>query len=550
MAGQLGGTPIMVLADSSEVTKGREAQNRNITAAKAIASMIRTTLGPRGMDKMLVFPNDDALITNDGAAVLRRIELQHPAAKIIVEVAKTQDNEVGDGTTAAVVIAGELLKQAEELIELEVHPTIITSGYQLASEKAKEILGSIATTLAPEDESTLKKIAITAMNGKDAVRDSLAELAVKAVLLVAQKVEGKYVVSAKDISIEKRTGSHTANSELIKGIIIEKGRMHSNMPKKVENAKIALINASLEVKPTKADVGISIKSPDQLHGFLAGEEKLLKGMADKIANSGANVLFCQKGIDEIVQHYLSKAGIMAVKRVRKTYLQKLARATGAKIVNKVHDITASDLGKAGLVEERDDFPGQKMIFVKECENPKAVSLLLRGGTQQVVDELERTLQDALRVVRVAIEEGKIISGGGSSEVELALRLREYSASLSGKEQLAVAKFANALESIPRTLAENAGLDPIDMLVALRAQHEKGKKTAGLDVYKGKVIDMMEAGVVEPLRVRTQAISSATEAAVMILRIDDVIAADRMDLETPLGAEGAQGMPPGGVPPMM
>ncbi|MDD5447442.1 MAG: thermosome subunit alpha, partial [Methanocellales archaeon] len=544
-----GGTPVIVLADSTEVTKGRDAQNKNITAAKAIASLVRTTLGPKGMDKMLMFPNDDALITNDGAAILRRIELQHPAAKIIVEVAKTQDNEVGDGTTTAVVIAGELLKQAEDLIEQKVHPTIITSGYRLASEKAKEILGSIATTLSPDDESTLKKIAITSMTGKGGARDSLAELAVKAVLSVAQKVEGKYVVNANDISVEKKTGSNTADSKLIKGIIIDKGRMHSNMPKKVENAKIALVNAPLEVKPTKADVGISIKSPDQLHGFLTGEEKMLKEMADKVSNSGANVLFCQKGIDEMAQHYLSKSGIMAVKRVRKTYLKKLARATGAKIVNKVYDITASDLGKAGLVEER-EIAGEKMVFVEDCDNPKAVSLLLRGGTDQVVDELERALQDALRVVRVAIEEGKIVSGGGSSEVELAIRLRKYSASLGGKEQLAVAKFANALESIPRALAENAGLNPIDMLVALRSQHEKDKKNAGLDVYQGKVIDMMEAGVVEPLRVKTQAISSATEAAVMILRIDGVLAADKMDLETPLGAEGAQGMPPGGMPPMM
>ncbi|HIH36287.1 MAG TPA: thermosome subunit [Methanocellales archaeon] len=546
MAGQLGGTPVIILADSTEVTKGRDAQNRNFTAAKSIASLVRTTLGPRGMDKMLMFPNDDALITNDGAAILRRIELQHPAAKIIVEVAKTQDNEVGDGTTTAVVIAGELLKQAEDLIEQRVHPTIITSGYRMAAEKAKEILDSIATTLTPGDESALKKIAVTSMTGKGSARDSLAELAVKAVLSVAQKVEGKYVVNEKDISVEKKTGSNTANSELIKGIIIDKGMLHSNLPKKVENAKIALVNASLEIKPTKTDIGISVKSPDQLRDFLAGEEKMLKGMADKISSSGANVLFCQKGIDEMTQHYLSKAGIVAVKRVRKTYMQKLARATGANIVNKVYDITASDLGKAGLVEER-EFAGQKMVFVEKCDNPKAVSLFLRGGTDQVVDELKRALQDALRVVRVSIEEGKIVSGGGSSEVELAIRLRKYSASLSGKEQLAVTKFANAMESIPRALAENAGLNPIDMLVALRSQHEKGKKNAGLDVYKGKVIDMMEAGVVEPLRVKTQAISSATEAAVMILRIDDVIAADKMDLETPLGAEG--GMPPGGMPPM-
>ncbi|NYT00703.1 MAG: thermosome subunit, partial [Methanocellales archaeon] len=519
MAGQLGGTPVIVLADSTEVTKGREAQKRNFTAAKSIASLVRTTLGPKGMDKMLTYPNDEALITNDGAAVLRRIELKHPAAKMMVDVAKAQDNEVGDGTTTAVVIAGELLKQAEDLLDQGVHPTVIISGYRLASKKAKEILDSVATEVKADDENVLKRIALTAMTGKGsgAAREKLTEMVLKAVLSVAEKVDGKYVVIANDIKVEKKTGASIYESKTIEGIIVDKGRAHPDIPDKIENAKIALINSPLEIKPTKTHVEISIKSPDQLKGFIDGDEKMLRDVAEKIVSSGANVVLCQKGIADKVQHYLANKGIMSVKRVRKTYLKRLVKATGAKIVNKVHDLTASDLGKAGLVEER-ELAGQKMIFVEQCDNPKAVSILLRGGTDQVIDELERSLQDVLRVLGAVIEDGNIIAGGGSPEVELAIRLREYSASLGGKEQLAVVKFANALECIPRTLAENAGLDPIDMLIALRSQHEKGKKNAGLDVYKGKVIDMMEAGVVEPLRVKTQAISSATEAATMILRI--------------------------------
>jgi len=468
--------------------------------------------------------------------ILKEMEIEHPAAKMIVEVAKTQDDEVGDGTTAAVVITGELLKQAEDLLDQDVHPTVIASGYRLASEKAREIIGSIATSLSPDDMSALKRIAVTSMTGKGAARDSLAELAVKAVKAVEE--DGK--VDVDNIKVEKKVGGSTEDSELIEGMIIDKERVHPGMPKTVNNARIALINAALEMEKTEVDAKIEITSPDQLKSFLDEEENILKRIVENIKASGANVVFCQKGIDDMVQHYLAKADIFAVRRVKESDMKKLARATGGKIVSNVDEITESDLGKAGLVEER-KIGDEEMLFIEQCDNPKAVSLLLRGGTEHVVDELERALHDALRVVGVIIEDKKQVTGGGSSEIEVALRLREYASSVGGREQLAIESFANALESIPRTLAENAGLDPIDMLVALRSQHEQGKKNAGLDVYRGKVIDMMEAGVVEPLRVKTQAISSATEAAVMILRIDDVIAASAM--------RGGGGMPPG-MPPGM
>ncbi len=533
MAGQLGGTPIFILKEGSERTRGKDAQSRNILAAKAIANAVRTTLGPKGMDKMLVDPLGDIVITNDGVTILKEMEIEHPAAKMIVEVAKTQDDEVGDGTTAAVIIAGELLKQAEDLLDQEVHPTVIASGYRMAAEKAKEILGSIAVTLAPNDLIALKKIAVTSMTGKGSARDSLAELAVKA----DKAVEENGHVDVDNIKVEKKVGGSTEDSRLIEGIILDKERVHPGMPKTVKNAKIALINAALEMEKTEVDAKIEITSPDQLKSFLDEEENILRKMVEKIKASGANVVFCQKGIDDMVQHYLAKAGIFAVRRVKESDMKKLASATGGKIITNIDEIANSDLGKAGLVEER-KIGEEEMLFVEQCDNPKAVSLLLRGGTEHVVDELERALHDALRVVGVVIEDKKQVAGGGASEVEVALRLREYASSVGGREQLAIEAFANAMESIPRTLAENAGLDPIDMLVALRSQHEKGKKNAGLDVYKGKVIDMMEAGVVEPLRVRTQAISSATEAAVMILRIDDVIAAS--------ATRGGPAMPPGGM----
>ena len=538
MAGQLAGQPIFILREGSQRTKGREAQNNNIMAAKAVAAAVRTTLGPKGMDKMLVDSLGDIVITNDGATILKAMDIEHPAAKMIVEVAKTQDDEVGDGTTTAAVLAGEFLKNAEELLESGVHPTVIASGYRLASLKAREILKTLAKRVTVNDRDLLLKIAATAITGKaaDASKDVFSNLAVNAVLAVFDTENGKKTVDIEDIKVEKKVGGSVEESVLIEGMVIDKERVHTNMPKKVTNAKILLLNEALEIKKTEVDAEISIKSPDQLQLFLDQEEQMIHDMVNKVINSGANVVFVQKGIDDIAQHYLAKAGIYAARRVKKSDMDKLARATGAKVLTSLKEINDSDLGKAGLVEEK-KIGDEAMTYVTECHNPKAVSIILRGGTEHVVDEAERALHDALRVVGVAIEDETLVAGGGSPEVELALRLREYSATLKGREQLAVAKFAEALEVIPRTLAENAGLDPIDMLVEMRSQHEKGNKTAGLNVFTGKVVDMWKEGVVEPLRVKTQAISSGTEAATMILRIDDVLSSK--------SAPGG-GMPPGGM----
>ena len=539
MAGQLAGQQILILREGSQRTKGREAQNNNIMAAKAVAAAVRTTLGPKGMDKMLVDSLGDIVITNDGATILKEMDIEHPAAKMIVEVAKTQDDEVGDGTTTAAVLAGEFLKNAEELLEQNVHPTVIASGYRLASIKAKEILQTLAKPVTVEDKELLLKIAATAITGKgaEAHKDVFSNLAVNAVLAVVDKENGKYTVDVEDVKVEKKVGGSIEASELIEGMVIDKERVHTNMPKKVKDAKILLLNEALEIKKTEVDAEISIKSPDQLQLFLDQEEQMIHDMVNKVIDSGANVVFVQKGIDDIAQHYLAKAGVYAARRVKKSDMDKLARATGAKVLTSLKGISESDLGKAGNVEEK-KIGDEAMTYVTECHNPKAVSIILRGGTEHVVDEAERALHDALRVVGVAIEDEKLVAGGGSPEVELALRLREYSGTLTGREQLAVSKFAEALEVIPRTLAENAGLDPIDMLVEMRSQHEKGKKTAGLNVFTGKVVDMWKEGVVEPLRVKTQAIDSATEAATMILRIDDVLSSK--------SAPGG-GMPPGGMP---
>ncbi len=540
MAGQLAGQPIFILREGSQRTKGREAQSNNIMAAKAVAAAVRTTLGPKGMDKMLVDSLGDIVITNDGATILKQMDIEHPAAKMIVEVAKTQDDEVGDGTTTAAVLAGEFLKNAEDLLEQNVHPTVIANGYRLASIKAKEILQTLAMKVSADDKDLLLKIAATAITGKgaEAHKDTFANLAVNSVLAVVNKENGKNTVDVEDIKVEKKVGGSIEASELIEGMVIDKERVHTNMPKKVHGAKILLLNEALEIKKTEVDAEISIKSPDQLQSFLDQEEQMLHDMVNKVMDSGANVVFVQKGIDDIAQHYLAKAGIYAARRVKKSDMEKLARATGAKILTSLKEISDSDIGKAGLVEEK-KIGDEAMTYVTECHNPKAVSIILRGGTEHVVDEAERALHDALRVVGVAIEDETLVAGGGSPEVELALRLREYSATLTGREQLAVSKFAESLEIIPRTLAENAGLDPINMLVEMRSQHEKGKKTAGLNVFSGKVVDMLKEGVVEPLRVKIQAIDSATEAATMILRIDDV-------LSSKSGAPG--GMPPGGMPP--
>ncbi len=538
---QLGGTPVLILREGSEQTRGRDAQSRNILAAKTIANAIKSTLGPKGMDKMLVDSMGDVVITNDGATILKEMDIEHPAAKMMVEIAKTQDEEVGDGTTSAVVIAGELLKRAEDLLEQGVHPTLIVAGYRLAAEKAYTVLKKMAKGVTPDDAKTLRKIAMTSMTGKGAevARELLIDLAVEAVRAIAEK-GGK--IDTDHIKLEKKTGGSKDDTVLIKGMLIDKERVHSGMPKLVENAKIALVNSALEIEKTEVDAKIEITSPDQMKAFLDDEERMLKSMVDKIKESSANVLFCQKGMDDLVQHYLAKEGIMAVRRVKESDMKKLASATGGKILTTLEEIGPEDLGAAGVVEER-KISGEEMIFVENCQNPKAVSILLRGGTEHVVDELERGMYDALRVTACAVEDGKYVAGGGAPEIELAMRLRDYAASIGGREQLAIPAFADAVEVIPRALAENAGLDPIDMLVALRSAHEAGNKNAGLDVFKGEPTDMLKAGVIEPLRIKTQAISSATESATMILRIDDVIAATTA--KPPAG-----GMPPGGGYPGM
>jgi thermosome len=540
MAGQFGGTPIYILREGSQRTAGRDAQKSNIMAAQAVAGAVRTTLGPKGMDKMLVDTMGDVVITNDGVTILKEMDIEHPAAKMMVEIAKTQDQEVGDGTTTAVVVAGELLKQAEALLEQEIHPTVIASGYRDATDKAIEILKSMAVKVTTKDDELLRKIAITAMTGKgsQSARDELAVIAVEAIKSV---VDEDGTVDTDNITVEKKVGGGITDSQLVSGVVVDKERLHPNMPKSVTDAKIGLLNAAVEIEKTEVDAKIQITSPDQLQAFLDQEEVMIKGMVDKIVASGANVLFVQKGIDDLAQHFLAKAGIYTIRRVKKSDMEKLARATGARVVTSIHELTKDDLGKAGLVEER-KIGDDKMTFVEQCTNPKSVSIILRGGTEHVVDELERAMNDALRVVGVAVEDKMLVPGGGAPEVELALKLRAYASTVGGREQLAIESFADAMEIIPKTLAENAGLDQIDSLVSLRSAHEKGMKSAGLDMDTGKPVDMLKLGVVEPLRVKTQAIQSAAEAAVMIIRIDDVIASKSGG---PGGMPGAGG--PGGMP---
>lgn len=534
----IGQTPVLILREGTKREKGRGAQFSNIMAAKAIGDAVRSTLGPRGMDKMLVDSMGDVVITNDGVTILKEIDVEHPAAKMIVEVAKTQDEECGDGTTTAVILAGELLKKAETLIEQNVHPTVIASGYRLAAQKAQEILTDIAIKITPDDKERLKDIAMTAMISKSvsASREHLADIAVRAVLAVAEKKDGKYTVDQDNIQIVKKQGASMEDTQLIEGIIVDKEVVHSGMPKRVENAKIALVDSALEVKKTEIDAKIEITDPAQLQAFLAEEEKMLKRMVDMIKKSGANVVFCQKGIDDLAQHYLAKEGIYAVRRVKKSDMEKLSKATGATLVTKLDDLKESDLGTAALVEEK-KIGGDQMTFVTGCKNPKAVSILIRGGTEHVVDEIERSLDDAISVVALALEDGMLVTGGGSTATEIALRLREYAASVGGREQIAIDAFADAMEIIPTTLAENAGLDPIDVLIELRKAHKDGKKRAGINVFTGKVVDMEKEKVLEPIRVGKQAINSATDAAVMILRIDDVIASKGTSTSGPGGKGG-------------
>ncbi|MEM4728196.1 MAG: thermosome subunit beta [Thermoplasmata archaeon] len=537
MMGQGGTVPILVLKEGTQREKGRGAQSSNIAAARAIAEAVKSTLGPRGMDKMLVDSMGDVVITNDGVTILKEIDVEHPAAKMLVEVAKTQDQECGDGTTTAVILTGELLKRSEELIEQNVHPTIITGGFRMAADKATEILEKLAEKVNINDQEVLKKIAMTSMASKGgaAYREKLAEIAVKAVTSIAEERDGKYVVDKDSLLVVKKHGGSVSDTELVDGIILDKEVVHANMPKSVKDAKIALLDCALEVKKTEVEAKIEITSPDQLQAFLAEEENMLKKKVELIKKSGANVVICQKGIDDLVQYYLAKEKILAVRRAKESDMKKLARATGGRIVSNLNDLSKDDLGRAGLVEER-KIGEDKMTFVTGCPKAKAVSILIRGGTEHVVDELERSLEDATRVVAVAIEDGKVLPGGGAVHAELALALKDYAASVGGREQLAIDAFADTLEVVPRTLAENAGLDPINVLIDLRKAHKNKEKSAGVNVFTGKVEDMKKLNVIEPLRVDKQAILSATEAAVMILRIDDIIA-----------AKATKG-PPGGAPP--
>ncbi|HPA48841.1 MAG TPA: thermosome subunit beta [Methanofastidiosum sp.] len=550
--------PMSVQPEGAQRFMGRDAQRMNILAGRIVAETVKTTLGPRGMDKMLVDSLGDVVITNDGATILSEMDIAHPAAKMIVEVAKTQDEEVGDGTTTAVVIAGELLKKAEDLLDQDVHATVVASGYKIAAEKAEEILKDIGDKITINDDEVLLEIAKTAMTGKGAekAKDTLAPLALNAVKQVAVKENGKYTVETEDIKVEKKEGGSVEDSKLIQGLIIDKERVHDGMPKKIKDAKIALLDCALEVKETETDAEIRITSPDQLQAFLDQEEAMLKKMVDQIKASGATVVFCQKGIDDLAQHYLAKNGIYAARRVKKSDMKKLAKATGARVVNKVSDLEGKDLGNAGSVEEK-KIGGDEMTFVEGCKDPKSVSLLLRGGTEHFLEEVERALEDAIGVISTAIEDGTICAGGGAAEMELCKRLNEYAEKISGREQLAVKAFAQAMEIIPRTLAENAGMDPIDTIVALKASHEtKDHKRFGIDIFDGKVKDMMKAGVVEPLRIKEQAVKSASESAIMILRIDDVIAASGIGKRKGMGGDdddmgmGGMGGMPGGMPGMM
>ena len=537
-----GQTPILILKEGTTREKGKGAHKNNIAAAKAIADAIRSTLGPRGMDKMLVDSMGDVVITNDGVTILKEIDVEHPAAKMLVEVAKTQDTECGDGTTSAVVLAGELLKKAEELLDSNVHPTVIASGYRMASEKAVDILTDMSLKISSKDTKKLRRIANTALRSKiaDAAGDMLSDIAVRAIIAVAEKRGSRFVVDVDNVQIVKKQGGSIESTELIEGVILDKEPVSANMPTHVAKPKIALVDSSLEIKKTEVDAKIQIRDPTQLQAFLDEEETTLKGMVEKVKKSGANVLFCQKGIDDLAQHYLAKAGIYAVRRVKKSDMEKLAKATGGKVVSDLDDLDKAALGGAGSVELR-QIGDDKLTFVTDCKDAHAVSILMRGGTEHIVDEMERSLHDALSVVGVTLEDSKISAGGGAAAIEIAQQLRGFAATVGGREQMAIDAFADAIEIIPKTLAENAGLDNINAILDLRQAHKKGQKHAGLNVFTGKVVNMMTEEVIEPLRVGTQAIQSATEAAVMILRIDDVIAA-RAGAGGPGGPGGPGGMP--------
>jgi len=532
--------PVLVLKESALQQKGRDAQKNNIAAAKLVAELVKTSLGPRGLDKMLVDSLGDVTITNDGATILKEIDTQHPAAKMMVEISKTIDTEVGDGTTSSVVFAGALLEKAEKLLEKDVHSTVIIDGYQAASEKALELLAKLAKTVKPDDRESLIKIAKTSMQSKLVSEDSapLSKLVVDSILKIAEKDGDKYSVDLDNLKVEKKAGGSIDDTSLINGIVLDKEIVHSGMPTKVENAKIALVNTALEVEKTEMSAEIRISDPTQMQQFLEEENKMLKSMVDKIHNIGANVLICQKGIDDISQHYLSKHGVLAVRRVKESDMTKLAKATGGRISTNLDDISADDLGSAEIVQQK-KVESDKWVFIEGCKNPRSVTVLIRGGSQRVVDEVDRSLHDSLMVVKDVVENPSIVAGGGSPEAYLAAELNEWSSSSEGREQLAIKQYAEAFESIPLTIAENAGMDPIDTIITLRANQSNGKQTVGINAKESKIGDMFRLDIVEPLVVKEQIIKSATEAACMILRIDDVIAVS--------GGPSAGGPP--GMPPM-
>ena len=530
--------PVLVLKESALQQKGRDAQKNNIAAAKLVSELVRTSLGPRGMDKMLVDSLGDVTITNDGATILKEIDVQHPAAKMMVEISKTVDNEVGDGTTSSVVFGGALLAKAEELLEKDVHATVIIEGYQTAAEKALSLLTEMAKQVSPNEREILLKIAKTSMQSKLISEDSdmLSKLVVDSILQVVEKEAEGHRVDLDNIKVEKKAGGSIRNTQFIKGIVLDKEVVHSGMPTKIEKAKIALLNSALEIEKTEMSAEIRISDPTQMQMFLEEENRMLKSMVDKIHQIGANVLICQKGIDDIAQHYLAKQGILSVRRVKESDMTKLAKATGGRISSNIDDMTTKDLGAAELVEQR-KVETDKWVFIEGCKNPKAITLLLRGGSQRVVDEVDRSMHDSLMVVKDVIEKPAVVAGGGAPEEFLASELKEWANKFEGREQLAIKKYAEALEIIPLTIAENAGMDPINTMVTLRAKHSQGKKWTGIDARNTRVADMFSIDIIEPAAVKEQIIKSATEAACMILRIDDVIASSG-------GRGGGRGPPMG------
>jgi len=537
-----GGVPVLILKEGATQTKGKDAQKNNITAAKLIAEVVRSSLGPRGMDKMLVDSLGDVTVTNDGATILKEIDVQHPAAKMMVEVAKSVDNEVGDGTTSAVVLAGALIEKAEQLISKDVHPTIIVDGYRKSATKVIEIFNNMAQKVSNNDKEQLIKIARTSMQTKLVSKDSeaLSELVVNAILQVSDQSDSGFKVDIDDVKVEKKAGGSLRDTRMIRGIVLDKEVVHGGMPKRIEKGKIALINSALEIEKTEFDAKINISSPDQMKMFLDEENKMLKGMVDKIIGIGANVVICQKGIDDIAQHYLAKANILTVRRVKESDMTKLSRATGASIGTNIEDLTAKDLGFADVVEER-KVETDKWVFIEGCKHPKSVTILIRGGSQRVVDEADRSIHDALMVTKDVIEKPLIVAGGGAPEAYAASKIRDWVSTLTGREQLAAEKYAESLEIIPLTLAQNAGMDPIDAMTDLRAKQSRGSKWTGIDVRSAKIADISKLEILEPLSVKEQIIKSATEAASMILRIDDVIASSKS-----AGGPPGGGMPPGGM----